>query len=86
MGMRGLWDPGSPKQGIPVGVFSIEGVEWREGEPKTEALKMFIIFFTSNIITLCRDLQLSKHFYCLHNTQQLLINFKKRNMVCNITY
>lgn len=44
MRMRGLWDPGSPKQGIPVGVFSIEGVEWREGEPKTEALKMFIIF------------------------------------------
>lgn len=44
MGKRGLWDPGSPKQGIPVGVFSIEGVEWREGEPKTEALKMFIIF------------------------------------------
>lgn len=44
MRMRGLWDPGSPKQRIPVGVFSIEGVEWREGEPKTEALKMFIIF------------------------------------------
>lgn len=44
MRMRGLWDPGSPKQGIPVGVFSIEGVEWREGESKTEALKMFIIF------------------------------------------
>lgn len=55
MGMRRLWDPGSPKQGIPVGVFSIEGVEWGEAEPETDTLKMLIIFLLV-ILLLCVDI------------------------------
>lgn len=53
--MKGLWDPGSLKQGIPVGVFNIEGVECGEGEPKTDAFKMFIIF-SLVILLLCVEI------------------------------
>lgn len=62
MGMSGAVELRLIKYGIPVRRFSCEDGYMSDG-PITECLKMCLFFFSiSNIITLCRGLQLLNHF------------------------
>lgn len=73
MGVSGLWNSGSWNRDY---CWSIWLWEWVcGGWAITKCLKRFFIIFIfiSNIITLCREWQLSKHFF--FKTEQCQINF-----------